>query len=164
MSIVVRPIGPGDDHRRAGAIVRDAYESLADQPDDALYHESLADLSNRLDDTEVIVAVDSDGEVVGCLTFVAGPGTHHYEFDDPDAASFRYFGVDTRRQGEGIGEAMVHWVLDRARALGRRRVLIHTLTNMHGAQRLYQRLGFVREPNEDCDWDGIKGICFRREL
>ncbi len=164
MSIIVRPIEPDDDHHRAGAIVRHAYEWLPGHPADPDYDEALADLSNRLGDSEVIVAVDDTGDVVGCLTFVTGPGTHHYEFDDPDAASFRYFGIDVARQGEGIGEAMVMWVLERARVLGRRRVLIHTLTNMHGAHRLYQRLGFVRDPAEDRDWDGIEGICFRREL
>ena len=102
--------------------------------------------------------------VVGCLTFVPGHDNPHAEFDDPEAASFRYFGVDPAVQGRGVGEAMVGWVVDESRRLGRRRIRIHTLVAMTGAQRLYERLGFVREPGLDEDWDGIVGLAYVRHL
>ena len=31
---------------------------------------------------------------------------------------------------------------------------------MPGAQRLYLRMGFLRDPDNDEDWDGITGLAF----
>jgi ribosomal protein S18 acetylase RimI-like enzyme len=88
----------------------------------------------------------------------------HAEFDDADAASFRFFGVDPSVQGRGVGDAMVQWVIDESRRRGRRRIRIHTLESMPGAQRLYERIGFVRTPDHDENWDGITGLAFVLEL
>jgi hypothetical protein len=35
---------------------------------------------------------------------------------------------------------------------------------MPGAQRLYERIGFVRTPDHDENWDGITGLAFVLEL
>jgi predicted N-acetyltransferase YhbS len=59
---------------------------------------------------------------------------------------------------------MVQWCVDEARRLGRSRLRIHTLTMMLGAQRLYERLGFVRDPAHDAEWDGIAGLAYRLDL
>ena len=59
---------------------------------------------------------------------------------------------------------MVRWCIAEARRLGRSRLRIHTLTMMQGAQRLYERLGFVREPDHDADWDGVVGLAYRLDL
>ena len=84
------------------------------------------------------------------------PGTHSSD----GAASFRYFGVHPSAQGTGVGEAMVQWCIDTAGAAGRERIRIHTLESMPGAQRLYLRMGFLRDPSNDEEWDGIKGLAF----
>lgn len=44
--------------------------------------------------------------------------------------------------------------------LGRRRLRIHTLESMRGAQQLYAKLGFERVPELDEDWDGIVGLAY----
>jgi ribosomal protein S18 acetylase RimI-like enzyme len=160
----VRRLRPTDDAARAGALLRSAYGRLADHEEGDPYHDVIADVSGRATDSHVVVAVDDDGSIVGCLTFVPGPGDPDYEFDDPDAASFRYFGVDPGAQGRGIGEAMVGWVIGEATRLGRRRIRMHTLRSMHSAQRLYERLGFVRDPATDADWDGVIGLAYVRDL
>lgn len=161
----IRRIDPADDAAAAGRVVQAAYEALPDRPDDPEYHALLGDVAGRATDPDidVVVAVEH-GRVVACLTFVPDAHGPHAEFDDPDAASFRYFGVDPSLQGRGVGEAMVGWCLDEARRLGRRRIRIHSLTSMPGAQRLYLRMGFVRTPELDEDWDGIIGLAFAYEL
>ena len=110
------------------------------------------------------MVAELDSRLVGCLTYVAGVVEEHAEHGDPDAATFRYFGVDPAAQGRGVGEAMVRWVIDRAQSDGKRRVLIHTLEVMRGAQRLYERLGFVRDEANDEDWDGIAGLAYRYDV
>ncbi|MGD9999122.1 MAG: GNAT family N-acetyltransferase [Ilumatobacteraceae bacterium] len=160
----VRRIQPGDDMARAGHLLRQAYGRLDPDSDHDAYHDVIADVSSRADDSHVIVAVDDDDGIVGCLTFVTGTGDPDYEFDDPDAASFRYFGVDPACQGQGVGEAMVRWVIDEARRIGRRRIRMHTLESMRAAQRLYERLGFARDPATDADWDGVIGLAYLLDL
>ena len=159
MTSVVRPIEPGDDHVAAGAIVQRAYFRLPGYPHDEEYDALLGDVAERSKGSIIIVALE-DGRLVGCLTFVDGPNSPHAEFDDADAASFRYFGVDPGVQGNGVGEAMVQWCIDRARADGRLRIRIHTLDSMPSAQRLYLRMGFLRDEPNDEDWDGIRGLAF----
>ena len=159
----IRRITDHDDHAYAGRLVQAAYGALADMPEEREYLEYLGDVAARRHEADVIVAV-LDERIVGCLTFVPGPGTDHHEFDDPDSASFRYFGVDPSVQGAGVGRAMVQWCIDEARRLGRPRLRIHTLPVMAAAQHLYTRMGFVRTPEFDENWDGVEGIAYLHEL
>jgi len=159
MTLEVRRLQPSDDRAVAGAIVQTAYFRLPGYPRDDEYDLLLGDVDSRAQDSCVVVAV-MGGQLVGCLTYVADMSGPHGEFDDADAASFRYFGVHPSVQGSGVGEAMVQWCIDTASAGGRRRLRIHTLESMPGAQRLYLRMGFLRDPDNDEEWGGIKGLAF----
>lgn len=162
-SVDVRRIADHDDHDLAGRLVQAAYEALTDMPEEPEYLAYLADVRARRDEVDVVVALLA-GRIVGCLTFVPAPGTHHHEFADADATSFRYFGVDPSAQGSGIGAAMVQWCIDETRRLGKPRIRIHTLPVMDAAQRLYRRMGFVRTPELDENWDGVEGIAYVLDL
>jgi GNAT superfamily N-acetyltransferase len=157
--LVVRPLGPADDHAAVGRLVQDGYFGLPDYPHDEHYDLEIARVAERGDGSVVVVA-ELEGRIVGCLTYAAHHDLPDAEHDDPDAATFRYFAVAPAAQGQGIGEAMVRWVFDRARADGKQRIHIHTLVPMVGAQRLYERLGFVRHPDDDADWDGVTGLAY----
>lgn len=160
----IRRLAADDDHGTIGALVQQAYLGLDGYPSDPEYDVVVADIAGRhREGSDVIVAVE-DGRVIGCLTFVAGADDPHYEFSDPDAASFRYFGVAQHAQGAGVGKAMVEWCIAEARGLGRRRIRIHSLESMVGARHLYERLGFVRTPEHDENWDGVVGLAFAIEL
>jgi len=163
MTLEIRPIRADDDHAAAGAVVQGAYARLDQVRPDDEYHRMLGEVTNRMLDSTVVVALDG-GRIVGCITFVEGPENPHFEFDDDHAASFRYFGVDPSVQGQGVGEAMVQWCIDAARADGKQRIRIHTLTSMPAAQRLYLRMGFRRDEANDEDWDGIIGLAFVLDL
>lgn len=161
--MLVRPILPDDDHAEAGRIVREAYLALEGYPVDDTYDAVVADVPARIDEAVVVVAVD-DGRILGCLTFVDGHDNPHAEHGDPDAASFRYFGVAASAQGRGVGREMVTWCVGEARRLGRRRLRIHTLEVMVGARRLYEQMGFERDPAFDEEWDGIVGLAYRLDI
>jgi len=159
MALSVRPLQSGDDARAAGELIQAAYFQLPGYPRDEEYDVSLAAVALRATESDVVVAVDGD-RIVGCVTYIADHRNPEFEFADEDAASFRYFGVAPSEQGKGIGAAMVNWCIAQARQDGQQRLRIHTLESMPGAQRLYERLGFHRDPANDEDWDGIKGIAY----
>lgn len=157
--VTVRLLQEGDDASAAGKVVQSTYLQLPGYPRDDEYDEALAAVAERAVSSDVVVAIDR-GRIVGCLTYLADHTNLAYEFTDPDGASFRYFAVSPLAQGSGVGKAMVEWCIDRARADGKRRLRIHTLESMPAAQRLYERIGFRRDLQNDADWDGIKGIAY----
>ena len=63
--------------------------------------------------------------------------------------------VDRAARGRGVGELLVTTCLERARAAGKRRMVISTDPRMSSAHRLYERLGFSRLPERD--WSPMPG-------
>jgi GNAT superfamily N-acetyltransferase len=159
MTLLIRHLRPDDDAAAVGSLVQQAYFSLEGYPRDSYYDAVLGDVAGRSHEADVLVGVLA-GRIVACLTFLRDHHNPHAQFDDPKATSFRYFGVDPAVQGQGVGEAMVKWCIHETRRTGHRRMRIHTLESMPGAQRLYVRLGFERDPQHDADWDGVKGLAY----
>ena len=161
----IRPLDTSnpDEVAAAGRVVQEGYFALADYPHDEHYDAEIAAVGERAGHSTVIVAVD-DGAVLARVTYLADHDHPDAEHDDPDAATFRYFAVSPAAQGRGVGEAVVAHLVDRARADGKPRIRIHTLTMMHGAMRLYERLGFEREPSHDETWDDVEGLAYVRHL
>lgn len=144
----VRPIRP-DDHDRVGALLLASYDAVG--PFDDRYRSFLADPDRWVPgSTEVLVAVDDDDRPIGCIALVL-PGDAEFEGIEPPAgdAGFRFLAVDPQAQGSGAGRALVDAVIERARALGRRRIAIHTMAFMTAAHRLYADRGFVHRRDLD---------------
>lgn len=163
MEIRLLDIGDPDEIRAAADVIRRGYHALDGYRAGDEYDDVITGVADRAADTDVLVAV-RDGQVLACLTYVRDHDQAHAEHDDPGAASFRYFAVDPDVQGGGVGQAMVEWVLARARADGKERVRIHTLVMMTSAMRLYERLGFERDPRHDECWDGDVGLGYVHHL
>lgn len=138
--MVIRPVAPGE-YEIAGELVVEAYRGLGDVGDE-FYERELRDVEGRVATGEVLVA-ELDGRVVGCVTLAAGQ-TALSEVDDADAATVRMLAVSPVARGRGIGDALMRSCIDQAR------------TSMGSAQRLYDRLGFRRDP--DHDWSPAPGI------
>jgi ribosomal protein S18 acetylase RimI-like enzyme len=157
----VSPAGPGDFDRITDLSVR-VYVGggLASEG----YTSDLADVAGRASRAELLVVRDDNGHVVGSVALVLSGDFGEVTTSDEEAA-FRMLVVDPAAQGRGLGTLLVTTCLDRARAAGKRRMVIATGTRMTAAQRLYERLGFTRLPERD--WSPVPGIdliVYSREL
>lgn len=160
-ALAVSPAGPGDFDRIADLSVR-VYVGggLASEG----YTSELADVAGRASRAELLVVRDDNGHVVGSVALVLSGDFGEVTTSDEEAA-FRMLVVDPAAQGRGLGTLLVTTCLDRARAAGKRRMVIATGTRMTAAQRLYERLGFTRLPERD--WSPVPGIdliVYSREL
>jgi ribosomal protein S18 acetylase RimI-like enzyme len=145
--IVVRPAHPSE-LRRAGEISVAAYQADGWIPPGHSYTDRLGDAARRAREAELLVAVDSDGQVLGTVT-VCLPGTPWSEISQPGELEFRMLAVDPPARGRGVGRALVAAVVRRAGELGASRVVLSSLAEMQAAHRIYRRLGFVRMPERD---------------
>lgn len=149
--LLVRPARP-DEFAALGELVAGAYVSdgqldlVADRP----YLDVLRDVAARAAHAEVLAAVDSDGTVLGGVTFVAEHGGPYADLAQPGEAEFRALAVSASARGAGVGDALARACVERARAVeGCARLVLSTQTTMTTARRLYERLGFVRLPDRD---------------
>jgi ribosomal protein S18 acetylase RimI-like enzyme len=156
-SFAVREALP-DELEAAGRSVVDAYVTDGGpSADENEYLREVLDARGRALHCPVLVAVEEgSGRVVGSVSYVPGRENVFAEIEREGEAGFRMLGVSPSAQGRGIGEALARACIERARADGRQAVAICTETDMHAAQRLYERLGFRRIP--DRDFDPVPGV------
>ena len=118
------------------------------------YVEKLADTARRARDAEVWVAVEH-GRLLGSVTFVM-PGSPYREIAHDDEGEFRMLAVDPGARGRGVGKALVELCLRRSREEGYAGVRMSSMDRMTSAHRVYERLGFVRAPEDD--WSPEPGV------
>ncbi len=142
----------------AGELVAGAYAAAgAVGEHDRWYLDTIRDARGRARHCPILVAVEEgSGALLGCVTYVPGPGNPFAEAQREDEAGFRMLGVAPSAQRRGAGEALVRACVDRARSAGRRGLAISTGGDLLAAQRLYERLGFLRAP--DRDFDPVPGV------
>ena len=149
----IREIRP-DEYAALGEVTVRAYAGLL-SPADTEYIGELRDVGSRAAAVPVLVAVDGDGRVLGGVTYVPGPGTPMSEGERDGEAGIRMLAVDPPVAGRGIGRALAVACLDRARSEDRIGMTLYTLPTMTVAHRLYESLGFRRDPNRD--WEYLPG-------
>lgn len=140
----IRPVRP-DEHETVANLNVRSYRTVYDDLGD--YERVLRRVRHRAATAEVLVAL-SAGRLVGTVTYVPGPGPYA-EGDDRDAAWIRMLAVEPAFERRGIGRALTVACIERARAAGRRRILLNTGDPQIAAQRLYEALGFTRRPELD---------------
>jgi ribosomal protein S18 acetylase RimI-like enzyme len=89
---------------------------------------------------QLMVAEDGDGEVVGCLQLCILPGLSS---QGGSRALIEDVRVASDRRGGGIGQQLLHWAIEQARADGCKLVELLTHHSRVDAQRFYARLGFA---------------------
>ncbi len=148
---VVRVARP-DDVAAAGALTAEAYIADGLLDDDDGYAAELRDAQRRAAEAVLLVAVSAtpDGReaVVGSIT-VAPYGSSYAEVSEPGEVELRMLAVAPEARHQGIAAGLMRAALREALAGGARRVVLSTQDAMVAAQRLYDRLGFVREPDRD---------------
>jgi ribosomal protein S18 acetylase RimI-like enzyme len=157
----VEPARPEDFSRIAELTVGVYVEGGLASPD---YAPELADVAGRAARAELLVVRDPAGRVVGSVALVLA-GDFGNVTTSEDEAAFRMLVVDPTSRGQGIGELLVTACVQRARAAGKRRMVLSTDPRMTAAHRLYARLGFTRLPERD--WSPVSGVdllVYAREL
>jgi ribosomal protein S18 acetylase RimI-like enzyme len=94
-----------------------------------------------------LVAMLAD-EVIGAVLFLH-EGSALTQIAQPGEREFRVLGVSPNTRGTGAGEALVKACVEQARSQGAQALVLWTQPTMHAAQKLYAKLGFVRDPSRD---------------
>jgi len=146
--LTVRPVLPAEYHA-LGDLVVAAYRSVPGEDHiSPSYEQTLRDVGARARDAVVLVAVDDNDGLLGGVTYVPGEGPFA-EVEREGDAGIRMLAVSPAAHRRGVGRRLVEACIARARADGRRRIVLHTAASMTAAQALYLRLGFVRAEHLD---------------
>ena len=139
-----------DEFERLADIVVAAYESIGALEGDDEYVPELRDVARRAHEAVVLVAADAaTNEPLGCATYVPDESSPFAEMLVPGEAAIRMLAVAPEAQGRGAGSALAAACVALARAAGKRRLCLHSLPLMAGAQRIYVRMGFLRDQARD---------------
>ena len=145
----IRPIRP-EEYEALGELIVAAYHSIGfEMPHQDVYDVQLRNVAHRAAASCVLVAATPAGELLGGVTYVSGPQDPLSQELGEGEAGIRMLAVAPAAQGLGVGRALTTACLDRARADGRCRMVLHTGTWMPVAICLYESMGFVRDPAID---------------
>jgi GNAT superfamily N-acetyltransferase len=155
-ALTIRPARP-EEYEALGRMLLSAYAALpgmpspAEQPD---YYAMLANVAARAAKPAltVFVAADPTGKLLGSIDFIDDMtqyGSAGAASTVSDAAGVRLLAVDDAARGKGVGKALTLFCIDRARQIGKRRLVLHTTRVMRAAWAMYEGLGFVRFPEID---------------
>ena len=110
----------------------------------------LATLAAAQPDAQIVA--EEEGRVVGSVllypagSVMARPGGGSITLAGPEV---RLLAVAPEARGRGVGAALMHECIRRARQSGAAALTLHTTDIMQAAMRLYERLGFGRAPELD---------------
>jgi predicted N-acetyltransferase YhbS len=148
MTFAVREARP-EEYAAVGTLTAEAYrvDGLLDEhelPTDVAYEEKLLDAARRAREAELWVAVGTDGDVLGSVTWCpVGSPWRQLALADHQA-EFRMLSVAPAGRRRGVGRALVEACLARARQDQMTEVVIWSHPRMFGAHALYARMGFER--------------------
>lgn len=138
----IRRVRP-EEYASVGRMVRAAYDSAYRL--DSGYLDDIEDVAGRDAGAEVLIAEEAS-VILGSIT-IPRPGEHQLSDSAADEMDVRLLGVAPEARGRGIGVLLMDHCAAVARERGLRRLVLHTGEQMIAAQRLYERLGFVRIPD-----------------
>ncbi|MFF1461717.1 GNAT family N-acetyltransferase [Streptomyces sp. NPDC058330] len=166
MDVTIGPVRPHQ-HSALGDMTAQAYldDGLLDFGAEDPYLEQLRAVTRRAAEADVLVATDTDGRLLGGVTYVTA-GTPWADIAREGEAEMRMLAVAGEARGRGVGESLIRACVDRARATdGLTGLVLSTQTTMHAAHRIYRRLGFRRTP--ELDWTPVPAVpllTFRLDL
>ena len=104
----------------------------------------MAELYNDLNGSQMWIA-ELDGKIVGDIAVVK---------KGADSAKLRWFGVDLKVQGQGLGNRLLHTAMDFCREKGYVHLTLSTLDILKPARHLYGKFGFHLVKSEFFnEWD-----------
>ncbi len=144
--VTVRRAVPAD-AEAVGALTESAYRNDGHLEDDEEYAAMLRDAAGRIAGAVVLVA-EIGGKVVASAT-LAAYGTVLAETARPGEIEVRMLAVDGAARRRGVARALMAATTEYARSEGVQRVVLCTQTTMTEAHRLYESLGYERQPERD---------------
>lgn len=160
--VTVRDIDPGD-FPVVGALLHEAYRDFENTSDD--YRAYVADPAQWVEAAHWVRVAERHGRIVGVVAFaLRGDGLHEGVDPPMGDADFRFLAVTETLRGQRIGERLVSQCIAAARSAGCHRIAIYTMDFMHGAHRLYERMGFVRRPDLDVRFHSGDGLVYTFDL
>lgn len=172
---LVRPMAAADIPavREVLAAANRQFEDLVAPPIFRAYLADVLDIESRLGLGQAFVA-EHDGRIVGTITYYRdandegiGPRVA------PGTAGIRAVAIHPDARGLGLARRLAETAIGRARADGKRAIVLHTWREMTAAIALYERLGFRRAPGLDAETrdffatgvaEDIPALAFRMEL
>jgi len=140
-----------------GQLVAEAYAALPGMPAPAeqpAYYAMVRDAAARARNPaiRILTAVTPEGELLGSADLIED--MRHYGSGGTattrvDAAGIRLLAVAPAARGHGVGKALTRHCIERARALGRSSLVLHTTRAMETAWWMYEQLGFQRAADLD---------------
>lgn len=110
-------------------------------------------------DAAARIVAERDGALVGSvLLYPAASDAYGALAGRMRAPELRLLAVSPEARGQGVGEALVEECVRRARAAGATALGLHTSRSMRAARRLYERMGFVRAPEDDFQPEGAEVV------
>lgn len=109
--------------------------------------EMLSGMAELYDDTEgsQMWIAELNGKIVGDIAIIKR-GT--------DKAQLRWFGVDTRLQGQGLGGRLLETAMSFCKKKGYSHITLGTLDILKPARHLYAKFGFCKTDSEPYnEWD-----------
>ena len=97
---------------------------------------------------DLLIAVRDDGTICGA-TILLRSGSSLQQLARQGEREFRLLAVGSSARGLGAGEALVRACIERCEADRATGLVLWTRPEMLAAQRLYERLGFLRVPERD---------------
>jgi GNAT superfamily N-acetyltransferase len=117
--------------------------------------------------TEVIVAADKFGTVVGAVVYFADMvhyGSGGSATGELNSSGFRLLAVDHDNRGKGIGKMLTNECIARALSKNHKQVIIHSTQAMQTAWKMYESLGFNRSVDLDFMQGELQVFGFRLAL
>jgi ribosomal protein S18 acetylase RimI-like enzyme len=151
----IRPVR-AEEYEALGKLLVAAYGMLPGMPSPQElpdYYAMLANVAGRATKSALTVYVATEADrLLGSIDFIddmAQYGAGGTADTVEDAAGIRLLAVDNAFRRKGVGKALTLFCIDRARASGKARLVLHTTRAMQTAWTMYESLGFVRFPEID---------------
>ena len=161
-----------DEFEEIGKLMVQVYSHLegfpkkSEQPD---YYKMLANAGklSKQPKTELIVAVSSEGRIVGAVVYFSDMqyyGSGGTATKELNASGFRLLAVEPSYGGIGIGKLLTFECIKKARYHNNQKLIIHTTEHMKVAWKMYERLGFKRAEDLDFMQEKLPVFGFRLTL